>query len=166
MLPCINLPQPLLVNDIVASMKFKEIHFDSPEYHQAWHLRQQVLRTPIGLQLNETDRREYAQNSHYGLFDGEALVACVSATRSDAQQVKLRQMAVEPGHQGLGIGARLVSSVEATLALRGVCKFLLHARIAAVGFYQKLGYSTCGEVFAKLGIDHISMHKELDEPLK
>jgi predicted GNAT family N-acyltransferase len=35
----------------------------------------------------------------------------------------------------------------------------LHSRHYAAGFYEKLGYSICSEVFQEVGMDHFAMEK-------
>jgi predicted GNAT family N-acyltransferase len=36
----------------------------------------------------------------------------------------------------------------------------LHARIVAVGFYEKMGYVRQGELFTEVGIPHVLMQKD------
>jgi GNAT superfamily N-acetyltransferase len=93
---------------------------------------------------------------HVAAVDGEQVIGCVLF---DFKSGRLRAMAVEPVLQGLGIGARLVESLEREVELRGVREVRLHARADVVGFYERLGYRLHGEPFVELGIPHQAMTK-------
>ena len=53
---------------------------------------------------------------------------------------KLRSLFVEPGLQGKGVGARLVTHLEAHARQTGVAELHLSSSITARGFYERLGY--------------------------
>lgn len=140
-------------------MTFLEIHYGSAAYHAECELRQQVLRMPIGLSLHDEDLSQERDQQHFGLFEGSKLVACVIAVLRSPTEAKIRQMAVGPEHQGKGCGRRIMEAVEARLTAEGVTHFSMHARMSAVGFYQKLGYSKSGEEFTEVGLPHVRMEK-------
>ncbi len=98
---------------------------------------------------------------HFGLFDEGALVACVIAVALSPTEAKIRQMAVDGGHQGQGCGRRIILCLENHLAGQGFVHFSMHARMSAAGFYEKLGYSKTGREFIEVGIPHIKMEKRL-----
>ncbi|GAB5605538.1 GNAT family N-acetyltransferase [Sideroxyarcus sp. TK5] len=142
------------------ALDFREITFCSNEYKQTCELRIEVLRLPLGLNLYREDLQQEKEQLHFGLFDGTELIACVIAVPQGAGKAKLRQMAVKAGHEGQGIGRRLLHSLEVVLASRGVTQLSLHARISAAGFYEKLGYVRSGSPFVEVGIPHILMEKQ------
>jgi ribosomal protein S18 acetylase RimI-like enzyme len=73
-------------------------------------------------------------------------------------QGKLMQMAVEPQRQGEGIGRMLVVQLEAyAFGQRKYTELFCHARLDAVGFYEKLGWVIQGEQFDEAGIGHYRM---------
>jgi predicted GNAT family N-acyltransferase len=43
----------------------------------------------------------------------------------------------------------------------GYKKMIMHARKTAVGFYEKLGYTTTGNEFTEVSIPHFVMEKRL-----
>ncbi len=139
----------------------QEIQFGSEQYKSACRLREAVLRRPLGLLLAEDDLCAEAEQLHFGLFDGEQLVACVIAVPLSANEAKIRQTAVAPSHQRQGLGGGIMRQVEAILAARGYTLLSLHARSSAVGFYAKLGYDTVGEEFTEVTIPHRKMVKKL-----
>jgi predicted GNAT family N-acyltransferase len=143
-------------------MKLLAIPFDSLHYQQAWELRQRVLRAPLGLSLQAEERDAEAQHFHFGLLDDLGnLLACVSAVPQSSDQIKIRQMAVDPRIQGSGAGRQLMTMMEQSLSVLGYRHFYMHARTSARGFYEKLGYSAVGPEFDEVSVPHIKMHKTL-----
>jgi len=140
-------------------MIFSEIQYGSAAYHAECELRNQVLRMPIGLSLHDEDLSQERNQLHFGLFDGGRLVACVIAVVLSPTWAKIRQMAVRPEHQGKGCGRRVMESMETRLIAQGITHFSMHARISAVGFYERLGYSKVGEEFTEIGLPHVRMEK-------
>ena len=49
----------------------------------------------------------------------------------------------------------------AIAADRGFAEIIVHAQIAVVGFYRRLGYVAEGEEFEDAGIPHIAMRKKI-----
>jgi hypothetical protein len=143
-------------------MFFREILFESDEYQRACVLRDAVLRAPLGLPLSAVDLKGEADQLHFGLFgdDGD-LVACVVAVVVSVDHAKIRQTAVASAFQRQGLGRRIMTELETALAARRFASLSLHARSAAVGFYEKLGYNTVGDEFIELTIPHRKMVKQL-----
>lgn len=143
-------------------MKFVEMTFASEAYERAWLLRQTVLRAPLGLTLDVSERSAEAEHRHFALFsDNNELVACISVVPLPNGTAKLRQMAVNEIVQGVGLGRQLITSVEALLADQGIRHLHMHARESAIEFYRKLGYCTEGDPFIEITIPHIRMSKTL-----
>jgi predicted GNAT family N-acyltransferase len=141
-------------------VNLRPIQFDSTDYQAAFHLRQQVLRAPLGSNLADENLEAEREQQHFGLFDdNEVLLACVIAAPLAPAHMKLRQMAVATEYQRQGLGWTLLSGVEAILLGGGVTTLTLHARWSAVGFYRRLGYSTHGERFIEIGLPHVAMGK-------
>jgi predicted GNAT family N-acyltransferase len=146
---------------MVAGVTIKEIHISDPEYLQVWKLREEVLRKPLGLSLLQEDLSgEAAEHILVAMVD-EEVIGCVLLKPVTAHELKLRQMAVNPYHQGRGIGAAIIEA-SIDLGIREGFKIMtLHARIPAVPFYEKSGFTEEGAVFTEVGIPHQAMQKEL-----
>ncbi len=140
-------------------MSFLEISFQSRWYAQACVLRNQVLRLPLGLDLQSEDLSPESEYLHFGIVQDGQLIACVLAVPLDSRRAKLRQMAVSGECQGQGIGRRLVESVEDCLVQQGFQVVELDARREAIGFYEKLGYIPKGDEFISVTIPHQRMTK-------
>jgi len=142
--------------------KFEEIHLGTPAYEAAMQLRAAVLRAPLGLSFTESELADEPHCAHLGGFDDEGrLVAILLLKPLNAVTVKMRQVAVQPGLQGRGIGAQLAAFAEAFARQRGYKTMVAHARGTAVEFYRRLGYATLGEPFIETTIPHILISKDL-----
>jgi predicted GNAT family N-acyltransferase len=131
------------------------------EYEAALQLREEVLRAPLELPLSNDDLADESLCAHLGGFDEGRLVAILLLKPLNQHTVKMRQVAVQPGLQGRGIGAKLVAFAEAFARERGYKTMIAHARAAAVEFYRGLGYATSGEPFIETTIPHILVSKSL-----
>ena len=58
---------------------------------------------------------------------------------------EIRLCYVQPGMQGAGIGAALLSALEAQALLWGIQKLLLRSTSGARAFYEHYGYTSSGE---------------------
>ncbi|MCG8584072.1 MAG: GNAT family N-acetyltransferase [Pirellulales bacterium] len=132
-----------------------------PAYQQSLGLRNRHLRIPLGLDVFDEDLDAEKEELHIGLFDGETLLG--SATLKDLGDgvVKLRQMVVDESRQGQGLGRKLIEGMESIAREKGFACIEMAARITARGFYENLGYTSEGESFLEVGIDHIRMVKRL-----
>ena len=142
-------------------MNFLEIAFGSEKFRQECELRNDILRVPLGLSLYDENLTVEREQMHFGLFNGDKLLACVIAVPLSSSEVKLRQMAVAAADQGKGCGRSIIRCLEDLLLISGFHHVCLNARISAAGFYAKLGFSAIGAEFFEVGIPHIKMQKNL-----
>jgi predicted GNAT family N-acyltransferase len=132
-------------------------------YQEELLLRDAVLRKPLGLALKDEDLSQEASQWHFGLFDGDLLIASVIAAPKSEELIQLRQMAVSSQFQGQGCGRKLAEMLEKTLGGKGFQKIILHARIQVFEFYIRLGYMPVGELFEEVGIPHQCMQKTISQ---
>ena len=60
---------------------------------------------------------------------------------SDQHAAVIRAVFVDPGYQGLGVGRRIIQTVEDAAVTAGFVKIVVPAAMTARGFYRRLGYS-------------------------
>ena len=73
----------------------------------------------------------------------------------------MRQVAVRPDRQGMGIGTSLVGYSETFARSHGFRNMMLHARETVVPFYLRLGYRKVGAMFLEATLPHFEMRKAL-----
>jgi predicted GNAT family N-acyltransferase len=67
------------------------------------------------------------------------------------------RLAVKRSERGRGIGGEICRFIISLCRERGYKRIWLNSQLHAVGFYEKLGFSPCGETFFEAGIEHIEM---------
>ena len=125
------------------------------------HLRNEILRKPLGLVFDAAELEREKEDVLMGAFEEDKLLGCCLLTRVDNRTMRLRQMAVPSGMQGKGIGRALMIFCENVARDMGYKRLIMHARKTALGFYEKLGYSVFGEEFMEVTIPHYVMEKAL-----
>jgi len=119
------------------------------------------LRKPLGLQFEPFELEREKDDVLMGAFEDGRILGCCLLTRVDDKTVRLRQMAVPNNLQGKGIGRALMIFAENIARDLGYRVLIMHARKTAIGFYEKLGYSTTGAEFVEVTIPHYVMEKSL-----
>jgi GNAT superfamily N-acetyltransferase len=142
-------------------MALRMIDHGTKEYLQMVHLRNEILRKPLGLHLDKAELEKEKEDILMGAFEDDRLLGCCLMTRMDGATIRLRQMAVPKNMQGKGIGRALMIFAENVARDLGYKKLCMHARKTAVGFYQKLGYAISGSEFTEVTIPHFIMEKSL-----
>ncbi|KPM46928.1 GNAT family N-acetyltransferase [Jiulongibacter sediminis] len=146
-------------------MEIIRIDTHSKWYPKELKLRDDVLRKPIGLSIENDDLGDEPNQIHFVAIDGEGLIGVV-ILKIEGEIGKLRQMAVAEAAQGKGIGALLVEALEQYARQQGLKKIKMHARHYAVGFYEKLGYiKTSKPPFEEVGMEHFEMVKTFNREL-
>jgi GNAT superfamily N-acetyltransferase len=145
----------------MSSLQFSEIQQSSPDYAVAFALREDVLRKPLGLVLNEETLAQDRECFHLVCYLDGALVASLQLLPKGDGAIGMRQVAVVPRWQGQGIGRGLVEFAEQFARERGFTLMKLHARETAIRFYEKLGYECVGEPFVQVTLPHRAMQKKL-----
>jgi N-acetylglutamate synthase-like GNAT family acetyltransferase len=142
-------------------MALKIIDHGTIEYQQMVRLRNDMLRKPLGLQFEPIELEREKDDVLMGAFEDGRILGCCLLTKVDDKTVRLRQMAVPNNLQGKGIGRALMIFAENIARDLGYKVLVMHARKTAIGFYEKLGYSTTGAEFVEVTIPHYVMEKSL-----
>ena len=141
------------------NIRISVINATSPKYELLFHLRDEVLRKPLGRSLaNDNLCRDFI-DTIFIAEQGDKILGCVFLHTLENNVAQLRAMAVYPEYQGKGIGRLLVQAFEQYAWSNGYLKIILHARKVALGFYRSMGYFAYGDEFIEVGIPHYMMEK-------
>jgi predicted GNAT family N-acyltransferase len=146
-------------------MQVKFIQPSDPEYRSMCNLRYRVFFEAHQLPFNILFDDQEASSLHAVIPHQLQVVACGRLTPSKTGIYQVSQMAVDPAWQRQGLGrAILLALIEQAVEAHTL---VLHARLAAVPFYQQFGFVPTGEIFAstKTGVPHIEMQLEMQRPL-
>ena len=141
----------------------KLIEYDSPEFLQACQLRYELFFAEHNLPFSTVfcDRQKYS--FHAAIQDSNLVVAYGELVPQDNLVYRVCQMVVHPDYQKQNLGRKILSTLIAIAKKEGATSLTLDARLTAIGFYQKLGFKTCGAEFPSTttGVMHMTMNKEL-----
>jgi GNAT superfamily N-acetyltransferase len=120
---------------------------------ETFSVRHPVLRAGKPIESCRFEGDDLATTTHLGLFKGNDLIGIISIFEvksllfNDEKQFQLRGMAVLEEHQKKGFGEKLVRHAEQYLKSKNASLIWFNARLVAVAFYKKMGYTTIGEAF-------------------
>jgi GNAT superfamily N-acetyltransferase len=92
----------------------------------------------------------------------EVVVGVATFVPGDGGWWQLRGMAVEPRHQGTGVGRMLLTDAEAVLREMGAAGLWANARDSAIGFYEREGWVVVGAGYEVVGLPHHRMERRFD----
>jgi len=114
-------------------------------------LRLRVLRAGLPAETAHFDGDEDPSTCHFAAFADGVCIACVSFMLNQWEgrpAWQLRGMAVDPGCQRRGVGRSLLEhSLRQIARVSDVRLMWCNARVPAVGFYQKHGWSAVSDEF-------------------
>jgi len=142
-------------------MGLKQIDHNSKDYKKMIQLRYLILRQPLGLSFTEEELEKEKNNILIASFDEDEMLGCCMLIPLDKNTLQLRQMAVPDKLQGKGIGASIMSFAENLARDKGYKKIIMHARDTAIGFYEKFGFKSKGNIFYEINLPHKIMEKKL-----
>jgi predicted GNAT family N-acyltransferase len=131
-------------------------------------LRQQILRPHQKAEELVFPGDDAADTVHYGLYEGDTLVAISSLYREaesgdprlDAW--RLRGVATLPEYRSRGLATQILLACIDHIRAQGGGLLWCNARTSAKPFYDKNGFETVGEPFELPGIgEHYLMRREI-----
>lgn len=127
-----------------------------------YDLRYRILRKPWNQPKgSEKDERENV-SVHVMAMDGDTVVGVGRLHLNTDDESQVRYMGVDDGHQGKGIGGKILKKLEMEAVRMKAKSIVLDARQDSVPFYKKHGYKVMGlshTLFEKIA--HLRMKKEL-----
>jgi GNAT superfamily N-acetyltransferase len=106
-----------------------------------------------------------ARDDDGGVVGAVSLMRQSPPWRPEMDAWRLRGMATAPEWRGLGVGRALLAAVFDHVAAGGGGLLWCNARLAAVGFYERAGMATTGDVWEEPVIGpHIVMFVQVNPP--
>lgn len=135
-----------------------EIYNNLPD--EAHNIRIKVFIEEQGFE-NEFDSID-GEATHILLFENDVPVAtCRVFWSNEINSYVLGRLAVLKEYRGRGIGSDVVMEALEYVKNSGGQSLMLHSQCHAVSFYEKLGFSSFGDVEYEEDCPHIWMKKEL-----
>jgi predicted GNAT family N-acyltransferase len=140
-------------------MKSSVIKISSQEeLNECFTIRRLVFIKGQNVPLEEDLDGKDPESQHYLLkVDGQS--AGVARVRFIKNYAKIERVAVLDSFQNKGLGKQLMEAIMADLKSNPeLHSARLSSQTHAIAFYERLGFSTCGEEYFDAGIPHKEMH--------
>jgi GNAT superfamily N-acetyltransferase len=126
-----------------------------------WRVLRKPWNQPRGSEQDALDDKSF----HLMIQDASGALAVGRLHLNSPQEAQVRYMAVDPAHQGSGLGRKVLQGLESRAHSQGIRRIVLNSRAGAVGFYARQGYEAAGPGETLFGeIQHTKMHKVLAPP--
>ena len=133
------------------------------ELEAYYQLRWQLLRAPLQHPRGSEKDIYDAHSEHRMILDANGSpIACGRIYTAGASESQIHYMAVIPEYRKQGLGSLLISALEDEAHRAGSERIVMNARIEAVPFYEKCGFSLVGSGQVSEGIRHRQMIKEVN----
>jgi ribosomal protein S18 acetylase RimI-like enzyme len=143
-------------------VEYLRVPADTARYAAAIRLREEVLRIPLGRQFSDEflSRQRLPEFQHFAALMDDVVIAAATARVADGR-IQIFQVATVDGLRSRGIGSGLMLFLENCLASEtGIPDYFVFSRLAAVNFYERLGYSVVDDRIHMLaGLEHREMSK-------
>jgi phosphoribosylformimino-5-aminoimidazole carboxamide ribotide isomerase len=134
----------------------EEISIEQIRHELTWKLRQKVLYPEKD--VHDMSMEEDMDGIHFGAFKDGWLVGVISLFQKDGD-FQFRKVAVDPVVQNMGVGSKLLDYVTAFALNEGGKRLWCNARLTAIPFYLKHGFTQTGKTFEKGCVDYETMEK-------
>ncbi len=143
--------------------KMIDIDFGSTRYDELVELRYKILLEPLGLKFLDAHRQKEMNYLHIGCIEclDDKLVGGLMLAPVDNNTVRMMEVTVDTKYQREGIGRAMVKYAEKRAVEAGYSRIVMHARLTAVPFYEKVGFRQEGDIFEEQGLTFARMVKDV-----
>ncbi|WP_291725806.1 GNAT family N-acetyltransferase [Bernardetia sp.] len=143
-------------------LEFKVIEHNSKEYWDTVHLRELVLRQPLGMRFSSEELELENSSYHIAAFDeNHKIIGAAMFVPLSSKKLKMRQVVIATDWQRRGIGKELVEFAETFAKSKHYELIEANVRQTAMGFYESMDYKKVGKEFTEVGIAHMKVEKNL-----
>ena len=153
------------ISDIMSGMEevrlksFKEL--TNEELYAIYHLRVAVFVVEQHCPYQEVDDKDL-EALHLFIMDSNEIMAYLRIILASLEDSRLRLGRIVTKKRKRGYGRKIVNlALDYCRNILKVDEVYIEAQVQALGFYEKLGFETVGEIFLEDGIPHIKMKRRL-----
>jgi len=108
---------------------------------------------PKEMELDEFD----VHADHALAYIGPLCVGTARLIRLADKKGQIGRMAVLDGYRRNGVGSKLLKTLLELGRSQGIAELEIHAQVAAMTFYERLGFMPLGDIYEEAGIPHRNM---------
>jgi len=133
-----------------------KLNFNDSDFSIIENIRRIVFTDELGISKSYLFDDHDKTCEHFILFDGKDIIGSVRIIIVD-QQLKLERMAILKEFRTKNYGKNCILQLKEYYQTQGYSKIILDSIYSVRGFYKKCDFIEEGEIFQRVGIDHIRM---------
>ena len=133
-----------------------KLNFNDEDFSHIRNIRKSVFNTELGILESELFDKHDETCDHFLIFDGKKIVGSVRI-RSMNTSIKLERMAILKEFRTKNYGKNCIFQIKEDYSTKYFSRIILDSIYSVRVFYKKCGFIEEGEIFQRVGIDHIRM---------
>ena len=133
-----------------------KLSFNDEDFLHIRYIRKTVFNIELGISESELFDKHDETCDHFLVFNGEKIAGSVRI-RSIENSIKLERMAILKEFRTKNYGKNCILQLKEYYSTKNFSQLILDSIYSVRGFYKKCGFIEEGEVFQRVGIDHIRM---------
>ena len=133
-----------------------KINFEDTNFSIIRDIRKNVFSNELSISESELFDENDETCDHFILFDGKNSIGSIRVL-SKEKNIKLERMAILPEYRKKNYGRNAILQLIEYYRISGYSKMILDSMYYVRDFYKKSGFIEEGNVFQRVGIDHIRM---------
>lgn len=133
-----------------------KLNFEDTDFSIIRDIRKNVFSNELGISESELFDENDETCDHFILFDGENSIGSIRVL-SKEKNIKLERMAILSEFRAKNYGRCAILQLIEYYQTQEYAKMILDSICSVKDFYKKCGFIEEGEIFQRVGIDHIRM---------
>ena len=133
-----------------------KLNFEDTNFSIIRDIRKNVFSNELGISESELFDENDEICDHFILFDGENSIGSIRVL-SKEKNIKLERMAILSEFRSKNYGRCAILQLIEYYQTQEYAKMILDSICSVRDFYKKCGFVEEGEIFQRVGIDHIRM---------
>ena len=140
----------------MTNIQLLKLNFTDHDFSIIENIRKNVFTDELHISESELFDEYDETCDHFILFDGKQVVGSIRFLKTN-DEIKLERMAILSEFRGKNYGKSAISQLTEYYNIEGYSKMILDSIFSVKDFYKKCGFIEEGEIFQRVGIDHIRM---------
>ena len=133
-----------------------KLNFDDEEFSHIRDIRETVFTNELRISKQELFDKNDETCDHFLIFDGKEITGSVRILSME-KVAKLERMAILKEFRTKNYGKNCIFQLKEYYLEHGFSHIILDSIYSVREFYKKCGFTEEGDVFQRVGIDHIRM---------
>ena len=133
-----------------------KLNFEDTDFSIIRDIRKNVFSNELGISESELFDENDETCDHFILFNGKTSIGSIRVLPKE-KNIKLERMAILSEFRAKNYGRCAILQLIEYYQISGYSKMILDSIYSVRDFYKKSGFTEEGDLFQRVGIDHIRM---------